>query len=210
VKVIQPIVEGYGELAAVPVLIRRLRDESRTFGLEVGRPIRRKRSELVEESSLRKSVRLALLQPNLAAILIIFDGDDACPRELAPRLEKWAQDEARPIPTAIVIVQREYEAWFLATIESLRGKRGIRHDAERHPDPESVRGAKQALEDRMEADSSYSETADQAALSAAFDLKAAYSRSRSFRRMVRAYGLLLSGAGEAIGSWPPAHWIGGT
>lgn len=207
-KVIQPIVEGYGELATVPVLIRRLRDESRAFGLEVGRPIRRKRSELVEEPSLRKSVRLALLQPNLAAILILFDGDDACPRELAPRLEKWAQDEAQPVPTAIVIAQREYEAWFLAAIESLRGKRGVRDDAESHPDPESVRGAKEALEDRMEADSSYSETADQAALSAALDLQVAYSRSRSFRRMVRAYGLLVSGAGEPIGNWPPDLWIG--
>jgi hypothetical protein len=185
-----------------------LRDESRTFGLEVGRPIRRKRSELVEESSLRKSVRLALLQPNLAAILILFDGDDTCPRELAPKLERWAQDEARPVPTAIVIAQREYEAWFLATIESLRGKRGIRDDAESHPDPESVRGAKEALEDRMEVESSYSETADQAALSAALDLQVAYSRSRSFRRMVRAYGLLVSAAGEPIGNWPPDHWVG--
>ena len=31
---IQPIVEGYGEVAAVPVLLRRLRDEAEAFQIE--------------------------------------------------------------------------------------------------------------------------------------------------------------------------------
>ena len=65
---------------------------------------------------------------------------------------------------------REYEAWFLASIESLRGQRGIRQDAQSHPAPEEPRGAKGQLEARLEQGRSYSETADQAALSATFDL----------------------------------------
>jgi len=36
--IIQPIVEGQGEVDAVPVLLRRLRDEARAWGLEA-RPL---------------------------------------------------------------------------------------------------------------------------------------------------------------------------
>ena len=36
---IQPIVEGYAEVQALPVLLRRLRDEAGVFDVEVNRPI---------------------------------------------------------------------------------------------------------------------------------------------------------------------------
>jgi hypothetical protein len=53
----------------------------------------------------------------------------------------------------------------------------------------------------------YSETRDQPALTALFDLAAAHRSCRSFRRMVRAFGLLASAAGVEIGEWPPASWL---
>ena len=53
------------------------------------------------------------------------------------------------MPCYVVMPNREYEAWFLATIESLRGTRGIRDDATPHPDPESPRGAAEELRRRM-------------------------------------------------------------
>ena len=40
---IQPIVEGHGEVEAVPILLRRLRDLARAYPLEVNAPIRRHR-----------------------------------------------------------------------------------------------------------------------------------------------------------------------
>ncbi len=203
---IQPIVEGHGEVSAVPALLRRLRDESRAYGLEIGKPIRRKRSELVQEATLRKSVRLALLQPDCRAILILFDGDDDCPKRLAPSLERWAKVAAGNIPCAIVIAHREYEAWFLATVESLRGRRGIRRDAVAHPDPETPRGAKEELEERMETGCTYSETTDQTPLTVAFDMATAYARCRSFRRMTKAFGTLATGAGVRLQNWPPPAW----
>lgn len=57
---IQPIVEGHGEVTAVPVLLRRLRDEAGVYGFEVNPPIRRHRSDFVREESMRNAVRLAL------------------------------------------------------------------------------------------------------------------------------------------------------
>ena len=56
---IQPIVEGHGDVEAVPVLLRRLVDEAQTWEVGVGRSIRRRRSQLVKKAELQKSVRLA-------------------------------------------------------------------------------------------------------------------------------------------------------
>ncbi len=61
---IQPIVEGHGDVSALPVLLRRLRDEAGAFELRVGKPIRRRRWELVQRDLLEKAIRLALLRPD--------------------------------------------------------------------------------------------------------------------------------------------------
>ncbi len=73
--------------------------------------------------------------------------------------------------------------------------------------PEEVRGAKERLQTQM-AGRIYRERADQAALTAQFNMAAAYRRCRSFRRMVRAFGLLAEGAGAPLQDWPPASWLG--
>ncbi len=94
---IQPIVEGDGEVTALPVLLRRLIAASGAYQLDVNQPIRRSRTELVREDGVRKAVRLARLRPDCAAILIVFDGDDDCPKDIAPRVEAWGQAEAAPL-----------------------------------------------------------------------------------------------------------------
>jgi hypothetical protein len=81
------------------------------------------------------------MRPECAAILIVFDSDDDCPKHLAPQVQSWAASEAAPVPCFVVMPTREYEAWFLATIESLRGVRGILPQASSAPDPEIRRGA---------------------------------------------------------------------
>lgn len=94
--IIQPIVEGQGDEVAVPLLLRRLRDEAQTWGLEIGRPHRRRRTQLVKKDSLQSAVRVAALRKDCAAILILFDADDDCPKEIAPMVEEWARDAAGP------------------------------------------------------------------------------------------------------------------
>jgi hypothetical protein len=205
--IIQPIVEGQGDEAAVPVLLRRLRDEAQAWGLEVGRPHRRRRTQLVKKDSLQSAVRVAALREDCAAILILFDADDDCPKELAPRLEEWAREAAGDRPCAVVIANREYEAWFLASIEALRGKSAVRHDATSHPDPEGPRDAKGELEHRMRSDASYSPTVDQAALTWHLDLESVHRRCRSFRKLVSAFGVLAAAAGVAPAVWPPEKWV---
>ena len=138
---IQPIVEGHGEVAAVPVLLRRLLAEARITGVDVGRPIRRTRSQLATQEGLARSIALARIQPNCAAILVLFDGDDDCPALLGPVAQRWANTAARDMPCAVCIAHREYESWFLATLDSLR-HREVEADAKAHPEPEAPRDAK--------------------------------------------------------------------
>ena len=77
---IYPIVEGHGEVEAVPVLMRRLLAEAQCFGVSVGRPIRRTQAQFRSREPVQDAVRLALLQPECAAVVILFDGEDDCPK----------------------------------------------------------------------------------------------------------------------------------
>jgi hypothetical protein len=205
---IQSIVEGHGEVEAFPVLLRRFRDLAQVYPLDVNPPIRRNCTDFFVEEKVRKAVRLALKQ-SCDCILLLVDGDrdNDCPAIHGPLILAWAQAEAGTKPCAVVLAYREYEAWFLASIESLRGQRGIRHDAEPHPAPEVPRDAKGELETKMETGASYQETADQPALSAMFDMQSAYQKCRSFRHLVTVFGELVAAAGVAPSeAWPPADW----
>lgn len=204
---IRPIVEGQGEEAAVPLLLRRLQAEAQLWELEVGRPHRRRRTQLVRKDSLQRAVQVALLHESCAGILILLDADDDCPKELAPQLALWAQEVSGEKPCAVVMANREYEAWFLASIEALRGRATILPDACSHPAPEVPRDAKGELERRMARGRSYSTTVDQASLTAHLDLAAAYRCCRSFRKLVSAFGALATAAGVPPTTWPPPSWV---
>ncbi|MGD0009774.1 MAG: DUF4276 family protein [Terriglobia bacterium] len=204
--VIQPLVEGYGEVEALPVLLRRLQAAAQQYGFQIVRPFRRKRSELTTEGSVRRSVRLALGTPDCAGIIILFDSDEEPACIIGPDVQRWAQAEAGPIPCQAVAVTREYEAWFISAIESLRGVRGISRVAISHPTPETVRNAKGALQARMVPGSFYSPTVDQAALTAQVDLAEVHKRCRSFRKMVKAFGVLAQATGVRLENWPPQGW----
>jgi hypothetical protein len=73
-------------------------------------------------------------------------------------------------------------------------------------DPEAPRDAKGQLEDRLTPGLSYSPRVDQAAFTELFDMATAYSRCRSFRKMVKAFGEIVAGIGIEINAWPPAAW----
>jgi hypothetical protein len=181
---IQPIVEGQGEEQAVPVLLRRLIPELGCF-VSIGKPIRQRRTEIVREGDFKRALQLAQLKPGILAILVLFDADDDCARNLIPKMRDWAAEAAPNVPCAIVMARREYEAWFLAALESLRGQRGISEDAYYSQEPEQKRGAKDSLSEFMPRNTLYSPSADQAALSAVFALEHAYRRAASFQKLVK-------------------------
>jgi len=169
------IVEGHGEVEAVPILLRRIGETlDPPVYPEIKPPIRTPASKLLKEGELERAVELAALKSGPGgAIFVLLDCDDGCPAELGPRILERAINTRRDRPIAVVLAKKEYEAWFLAGALSLRGRRGLAVDLEPPSNPESIRDAKGWLTHHMPANTSYTETTDQPALTAVFDMRAA-------------------------------------
>ncbi len=171
------IVEGYAELASVPILLRRL-------GVEAAPPFRVKRNLVVKGGELERTIKQALRErANPSAFLVLLDADDDCPAQLGPALLA----RARPVthlPVSVVFAVREIEAWFLGGIESLRDYRGIAADAVWEDDPERPRGAKGRVEELM-GGRGYVDRTDQPALMARLDIAAARLRCPSLDKLLR-------------------------
>jgi len=172
---IAAIVEGHGECEAVPILIRRIAlDIAPNFVPKVLSPFRVPASRLSKEEELERTVVLAAnkLQAR-GGIVIIIDCDDGCPAQDGPALLKRAVAVRNDIPISVIFAKREFEAWFLAAADSLRGRRGLPNNLKPPEYPESIRGAKEWLSRQMPSGGSYKETTDQPALTALFDMSAA-------------------------------------
>lgn len=179
------IVEGDGEVAALPVLLRRLVSwRSPSVNTDILMPIRVYKDRFLNRSDeFSRHLKLAAAKCGDAGwILILFDADDDCPAVKGADVLSRAQAVVPHRRIAVVLANREYEAWFIAAAESLDGCRGFRYSAsDTSTDPEGPRNAKGWVRDRMPA--GYGETTDQPAFSQRFDMAAAHERSRSFRKL---------------------------
>lgn len=181
-----PIVEGHGDVEAVPLLLRRVFHEhlERT-GIAVLRSIRVPKTKLLRVGELERAVELAARQTqNGDAVIILIDADDDCPAELAPTLLLRAVETRPDRDIRVILANKEYEAWFIAAAESIAGRRGLRPDLVPHHDPESIRDAKGWLTTHSRPGTAYRETLDQPALTQVFDIESA-RKSPSFDKLCR-------------------------
>ena len=131
-----PIVEGEGEVSAVPILLRRiLHEQGDHYGVDVLKPINaRGKDDLIKR--LEDNVGYAIEDDRCAAILVLLDADRDCPVELSTELARRVNSMNLHVPTAVVCAKREYENWFLASDETFEG------------DAENYGGAKRWQTDR--------------------------------------------------------------
>lgn len=179
------IVEGQGEESALPILLRRLGEWlSPSHYVNVLPALRVKRNRFLNnDDEFRKKVELAALKcGDDGWILILLEADDDCPAELHQSILQRARSVASHRPISVVLPNREFEVWFIAASASLSGCRKFVHRAAGNPEPESIRGAKEWLSQRME-NTRYHEVTDQPAFAAVMDLTLAFARSRSFRKL---------------------------
>lgn len=188
------IVEGKGEVEAVPILLRRVAAQvSPNVALNALRPIRMQRTRMLNEGQLERAVELAARRSGeQGRILILLDADDDCPKDLAAKILRRAEAVRRDRIIRVVLAKREYEAWFLAAAHSISGQRGIDEAIAPPAEPEAIRGAKEWLSGRMPRGRAYSPTSDQPALTAVFDMNAARS-APSFDKLWRDATALLAG-----------------
>lgn len=176
------VVEGKGEVAAVPNLCARILGELSVWDWFVDPvPIRQSRGLLVDErvrSSLRpakdgdfdRAVQLALRSRRADAVLVLCDSDDDCPATWGPSAMQKLSAICRG---AAVMVQREYESWLLHGIRALDLDPGV---------VERRRDAKTLLDRHRPG---YKATADQLALTRQLDIRRCWARSDSFDKLVR-------------------------
>lgn len=177
------IVEGEGDVAAMPVLLRRITTSHSIWGIEVLPPMRLPRGKMVKEPELRRHVELAARRTGPEdAILVVLDADKDCPAELGPRLHGWAAGQRADRRVAVVVIPCEFEAWLLAGAIGLAGRRGLPADLQPPARPEHIRDAKGWLAERMAR--GYHETRDQEPFTASFDLPGARA-CPSFARFER-------------------------
>lgn len=179
------VVEGDGEVAALPILLRRMAMwRSAHIFPDVSPPIRVHRDRFLNrEEEFRRHLLLAAAKCGQDGwILVLLDADDDCPAVLGANILQRAQDIVPHRRVSVVLANREFEAWFIAAAPSLNGHRGFIFDPQDRTDPESPRDAKGWVRERM-GSRSYGETTDQPAFTARIDLQQTYTRSRSFRKL---------------------------
>lgn len=172
---VAPIVEGHGEVDAVPELIRRIAEHSAPgTPLQVLPAIRVSRNRVVKPNVLERYVDLAARKsmPD-GRILLLLDADRDCPMQLASTLLSRARGARSDRLISVVIAKAEFESWFLASAGSIAGVRGISTGCKAPRDPEVIRDAKGWLTRQMAPGRRYSPTVDQLDLTRCFDIDAA-------------------------------------
>lgn len=184
------IVEGDGELYALPGLLRRILWH-RLYRYDIA--IRKTIAANGKPDLLKKFeayLEYALLE-DCDAILVLVDADEECPFQQAPNLSARAAALNLGVPVAIVYAKSEYETWFICSLSEftgapIRDRLGISESVDAPQNAENIRAAKGWLEQYMPNDRGYKETEDQEPLSHHIDLDLTYKTSRSFRRLCHA------------------------
>lgn len=192
---IASIVEGKGEVAAVPILLRRIAAQaSPDVFVDALPPIRIARNRMPKKGELERAVEFAARKRGRGpgGILILLDADRDCPKEVAGEMLRRAHATREDQRIRVVLAKEEYEAWFIAAAHSIAGRRGIDEATTPPMEPESIGGAKEWLRKRMRPNRTYSPTHDQPALTAIFDMDTARRSARSFDKLWRDVSALLA------------------
>lgn len=164
---IAPIVEGYGDVSALPVLLRRIEPT-----LQVKRPVRFPRSRLLLDEHLNRAAKIAASNiTGSGAVLLVIDSDEDCAARLRLDLESRLSAILPQHVCRVVLAVREFESWIVGGDSEY----GVQ-------DSDSAGDLKGRIRRRYGV---YGETADQARLVARSDLQLLEQRSRSFRRLMK-------------------------
>jgi hypothetical protein len=189
---IVPIVEGEGEVQAVPKLLFKILHDLGRFDIQISQPKNANGvSNIWKPMGLEHFLKLAAREADCAAILVLIDSDGKCPITLAKQLCQRAIAAQINQPIMIVCADHMYEAWLVASIESIAGKKlgqreGLPANLQFEGDPDNIPNPKQWLDKRFTKGRGYKETADQVEMTKLLELERSLLLSRSFRRLYHA------------------------
>ena len=197
------IVEGEGEMNAVPALVKKWLSHRnfRNFLVECpsvcsyGCGRLKAAHDSSQQMGIEYFVKNALLRKP-SAILVILDADDECIKrdkngaeKLGPELQRRAAKVADGVPVGVVIANRMYESWFMANVFKIRQKGYFPNDAILPGQPiDSLAGHKTRIGSWLKSarGRKYDPKIDMKELTAEIAFtKAARNRSQSFDKLVR-------------------------
>jgi hypothetical protein len=185
------IVEGQGEVEALRILIEKLIDWEHQQ-VTIPRPKSANgRHNLTKTDGLERLLELVRREDERDGALVLLDADEDCAAELARELAERARKLGLPFPVAVVCAKFEYEAWFLASLETIAGHGSIPAGTRFEDDVEGIGGVKGWLSRQMPGNLMYKETQDQASMTHWLDPDLVRRESRSFRRLEHAIQELL-------------------
>lgn len=193
---IASVVEGEGEISALPVLLRRLMYEAEIWDADIQPPFLVDRGRLVRPGGLEAAVEAQARRvpaDHPGGILVVIDADDDCPASLGPSLLARAEATRPDRRTAVVLANREFEAWFLASAPSLGGRAGLDEHLEVPANSETLRDCKGWLTHHRRDGVRYRPRVDQPALTQDMDLGLARANSSSFDKFCRDITYLITG-----------------
>lgn len=205
------LVEGQGEASAAGNLVTRLWQEAGQW--EPWAPARRWKN-LHLRKGIEDGVRRMGAEPDVGALLILRDEDDACPKERAPEAASWIRQLAPPFPVAIVLLHREYEVLFLPCVARMAGVPIVGADGQRRPgllpgtryvgDWEARRGVKEWLTEHFPRGRAYKPSVDQLPMTRMIDIETLRAANvPCFGSLERALAFLAAAFG-ATGVYPTA------
>ena len=182
------LVEGPGDVAAVPVLLRMLLQQATLFEWQPGDPMKvnglahlRKRLP-----SFAEALRIKMHEGKCHGVLVLLDLEDGCPRDEARALAAEFAAYGLPYPVSIVFAHREYEEWLVASLPTIAPRTFLlANELVRDYPAESKRGVKEWLTSKMPRGAIYKETTHQEEFTRSLDATLA-AQCRSFRRLVHA------------------------
>jgi hypothetical protein len=185
-KRILPIVEGDGELKAVPLLLRNLLSFHRLDETQI-LPAH-KRGELPKVTARFDDYFRMALKEN-AAILLVLDFDCEycdCPYQEAEKLYQRAHAIRSNWPFKIAFLVKEFECLFLAEKQAAAKVLAFPPATAFPEQPETIRDAKGWLSKALPKGSSYKPTIHQDKITARLDFEKLRATSADFRHLEKA------------------------
>lgn len=192
------LVEGPGDVAAVPVLLRQLLRRAQAYDWQPADPMKvdglgalRKRL-----TKFAEALRIKMNAGKCHGVLVLLDLDEGCPRAEALALAAAFAAFGLPYPVAVVFAHREYEEWLVASLPSIAPQVPLLPPGLlRTYAVEGKRGVKGWLTEQMPSGFIYKETTHQEEFTRYLDPDLA-QECRSFRRLLSGLAEVITGAGQ--------------
>ena len=187
-KRLLPIVEGYGEITAVPLLIRNILHAQGIYDVELLSAQRKGEYPTVVRNFDNLFQAAILVKAPILWVMDFDSKDYDCPIKEAERLLARAETLRPGWPIKIAFLVKEYETLFL--IDEAATRKVFPDIPAKTPfptNPENIRGAKEWLSKaRPAAGYAYKPSVDQAKITAHLDLDLLRTRSPDFAHLERA------------------------